>query len=255
MLLVFRTNASYDRFYEGRKLWSTLKTHTRNLGRYFMVFIPDTLEERSNRILLLNLLIAYCYTIKQKLRGFQLFRNDKVLRELLPEDIISLKLTREEYVGVLPSDNGATYPNDLSTFILLRLNEVISSYLKRGIIDAQCNTMILTLLNTLSNTFGDMERISNTPLPLAYRLHLNHCQWLYLLFLPITLVSTTGIWAVVIEAVIAFTFFGISAIGDEIENPFGLDKNDLPLDSIILEIRTELSGYAKKKLPEFKVKK
>jgi putative membrane protein len=88
------------------------------------------------------------------------------------------------------------------------------------------------LLNEMVNAMGGCERILKTPMPLAYAIHLKQLLLLYCLTLPFQFVSELSWWTGAIVALISFTLFGIEEIGIEIENPFGRDPNDLPLDTI-----------------------
>ncbi len=88
------------------------------------------------------------------------------------------------------------------------------------------------LINKLVDNLGGCERILKTPIPLAYSIHLNQLLFLYCLLLPFQLVDELGWWTGAIIALVSFTLFGIEAIGIEIENPFGYDANDLPLNAI-----------------------
>ncbi|MEA5516524.1 bestrophin family ion channel, partial [Nodularia sp. UHCC 0506] len=93
-------------------------------------------------------------------------------------------------------------------------------------------TAMQELLNKLVDNLGACERILKTPIPLAYTIHLKQLLLLYCCLLPFQLVESLGWWTGLIVALISFTLFGIEAIGLEIENPFGYDANDLPLDAI-----------------------
>jgi putative membrane protein len=88
------------------------------------------------------------------------------------------------------------------------------------------------LLNILVDNLGACERILKTPMPLAYAIHLKQLLFLYCFLLPFQIVESLGWWTGLISALVSFTLFGIEAIGLEIENPFGYDENDLPLDTI-----------------------
>jgi putative membrane protein len=88
------------------------------------------------------------------------------------------------------------------------------------------------LLNSMVDSLGSCERILKTPIPLAYAIHLKQLLLLYCLLLPFQLVGSLGWCTGLIVALVSFTLFGIEEIGIEIENPFGYDANDLPLDTI-----------------------
>ena len=84
------------------------------------------------------------------------------------------------------------------------------------------------------------ERIRNTPVPFSYTLLLHRTAYLYCFLLPFGLVDTTGFMTPFVVAIVAYTFFGLDALGDEIEEPFGLESNDLPLDTLCRAIEINL---------------
>lgn len=100
-------------------------------------------------------------------------------------------------------------------------------------------------LSSMVDTIGAFERILNTPIPLAYNIHLKQALNIYLIVLPFTLISDL-LWVTpMIISVIAFTLIGIEGIGRQIENPFGYDDNDLPLDVFCHNLRVELDHIAR----------
>ncbi|CAJ0760499.1 6790_t:CDS:2 [Entrophospora sp. SA101] len=103
-------------------------------------------------------------------------------------------------------------------------------------------------LNTLIDILGSLERIGNTPIPFAYRIHLKQAVTIYVWVLPFTLVSTLYWLTIPVVMMIAFILFGVEAIGSEIENPFGYDRNDLPLDEYCKDLEAEIK-YLQKFLP------
>lgn len=92
------------------------------------------------------------------------------------------------------------------------------------------------LLDERVDALGTCERILKTPLPMAYAIHLRQLLVICCLLLPFQMVTDIGYWTVPIVALVSFTLFGIEEIGLEIENPFGRDSNDLPLDDICCTI-------------------
>ncbi len=88
------------------------------------------------------------------------------------------------------------------------------------------------LLDKMVDSLGACERILKTPMPMAYAIHLKQLLLIYCLLLPLQMVGEIGYWTGPIVGLVSFTLFGIEEIGLEIENPFGLDDNDLPLDEI-----------------------
>lgn len=210
LLLVFRTNSSYDRFWEGRKLWGGVVNETRNLLRAAALNIPS-LE-------LLRRLAAwtavYPYALTRVLRGGQ--------GELGPAAAV---LPRAEIEQILASRNAGVA-------VALRMSAILAEARKRGLITDIIHMEIDRNVQLLIDYQGGCERIVKTPLPFAYMLHLRRTLILFILALPFALVETFG-WATVpVILLIAHTFLGIEEIGVEIEEPFGTEDNDLPLEDI-----------------------
>jgi len=95
----------------------------------------------------------------------------------------------------------------------------------------------------------DFERILRTPIPLAYSVHLHHSIWIYILSIPYQIVGDLGWWTIPAVAIASFCLLGILAIGQEIENPFGYDPNDLPLDDFCDVMRREIEVIVGNHLP------
>lgn len=214
LLLVFRTNTAYERFWEGRKHWGSLVNTGRNLARQIWVAIPvETLEEQEEKISALRLLVAFAVSTKLHLR------QESNLGELKPF------LSSERYEKIQSMQNP---PLEVAFWIADYLQyqhrgDRLSLYQLRALHE---------LVDNLVNALGSCERILKTPMPLAYAIHLKQLIWLYCLLLPFQLVGETGWLTGPVVVLVSFTLFGIEGIGLEIENPFGHDPNDLPLDSI-----------------------
>jgi putative membrane protein len=214
LLLVFRTNTAYDRFWEGRKAWGELINAVRNLTRQIWIVIEEREQsDRAAKIAALHLLVAFAMTLKLHLR------RQPANPELLP--LVSADQYRElQQVSHPP----------------LRVALWLEDYLHKQHQQHRIHTYQLTVMNSflsrMVDAVGVCERILKTPIPLAYAIHLKQLLLIYCLLLPFQLVGEVGWWTGVIVALISFTLFGVEAIGIEIENPFGLDNNDLPLDNI-----------------------
>lgn len=214
LLLVFRTNTAYDRFWEGRKLWGNIINVSRNLARTIWIAVPaKTLEDRDAKVKTLRMLVAFAVATKLHLR-----------QEPITDELAGL-LPREKFEKLKGMNNP---PLEVAFWI----GDYLQSCYRERAIDGYQLTAIQTLLNELVNALGACERILKTPMPLAYSIHLKQLLLLYCLSLPFQVVESVGWWTGAIVALISFTLFGIEEIGIEIENPFGRDPNDLPLDAI-----------------------
>jgi len=222
LLLVFRTNTAYERFWEGRKLWGTLTNTTRNFTRTIWVVIQEkTIKDREQKIEALKLVVAFAVATKLHLRS---------------EPI-------NEELAVLIS--GACYEklkkmNHPPLEIAFWLGDYLQELYDKGCIDTYQLTALFKFLDVLVDVLGGCERILKTPIPLAYSIHLKQLLMLYCLTLPFQVVKDASWWSAVIVCLISFAVFGIEEIGIEIENPFGHDANDLPLDTICNNMKKNL---------------
>jgi ion channel-forming bestrophin family protein len=214
LLLVFRTNTAYERFWEGRKAWGTLINTVRNFSRTIWVSVEENQpEDRKEKIATLRLLVAFAIATKLHLRSQPV---NEELKALMPQ----------KWYEKLKTMNNP--PLEVAFWI--------SNYLQqqhnRDCLNSYQLTAMNKLLDTMVEVLGICERILKTPIPLAYSIHLKQLLLIYCLSLPFQLVSDSLLYTAPIVALISFTVFGIEEIGIEIENPFGCDSNDLPLDLI-----------------------
>jgi putative membrane protein len=214
LLLVFRTNTAYERFWEGRKCWGNIVNNVRNLSRQVWVVVDEMKpENREEKILALRLLVAFAVATKLHLRS------EPVNREL--EELVS----PHRYFKLKTMNNP---PLEIAFWI----GDYLQQQYHRHCLSIYQLTSMQELLNSMVDNLGGCERILKTPMPLAYAIHLKQLLLIYCLLLPFQMVHNLGWWTGAIVALISFTLFGIEEIGIEIENPFGYDANDLPLDAI-----------------------
>ncbi|MDZ7960353.1 MAG: bestrophin family ion channel [Aulosira sp. DedQUE10] len=214
LLLVFRTNTAYERFWEGRKSWGSIVNTVRNLARQIWVSVDEiSPEDRKDKITALYLLAAFAVATKLHLRGEPV---NHELKELMPSSMyLELKIMNNPPIEVA-----------------FWIGDYLQRQYNRNCINSYQLTSLQELLNNLVDNLGICERILKTPMPLAYAIHLKQLLFLYCFLLPFQMVQSLGWWTGLISALVSFTLFGIEAIGLEIENPFGYDPNDLPLDTI-----------------------
>lgn len=212
LLLVFRTNTAYERFWEGRKLWGSLINTVRNLARNIWVAVEEKKpEDREEKILHIRLLVAFAVAMKLHLREEEV---NEELKELVPE----------KWYEKLKQMNHP--PLEIAFWI----GDYLQNQYEFGCINVYQLTAILNLLDKLVDILGGCERIKKTPIPLAYSIHLKQLLLLYCLTLSFQFVDNLLLWTAPIIFIISFAVFGIEEIGIEIENPFGYDPNDLPLN-------------------------
>lgn len=213
LMLVFRTNTAYERFWEGRRLWGTLINTVRNLARHiWVVVLEKDLQDRQEKQIALNLLVAFAVAMKLHLR-----------QEPLNEELVPL-LSDSQYSKLKLMNNP---PLEIALWI----QDYLQQQYYRQCLNLHQLSDMQQLLNTLVDCLGSCERILKTPIPLAYAIHLKQLLLIYCFILPFQYVKDLGWWTVPLVAIVSFTLFGIEEIGIEIENPFGTDPNDLKLDS------------------------
>lgn len=222
LLLVFRTNTAYERFWEGRKQWGSLINISRNLARQMWVAIAENdPRDRTQKIVMLRLLVAFAVAMKHHLRGEKI---DKELADLMPEKLYS-KLKDM---------------NNPPLEIAFWIGDYLQDRYNEKCLNPYQLTALFQLLDGLVNALGACERILKTPIPLAYAIHLKQLLLIYCLLLPFQMVSDLTWFTGFIVGLVSFTLFGIEEIGIEIENPFGYDANDLPLDAICQTMQTNI---------------
>ena len=214
LLLVFRTNTAYDRFWEGRKLWGTLVNTVRNFSRQIWLIVPEKdINDTTNKIAILKLLVAFAVATKLHLRG------EKINSEI--EALIS----SEQYTKLQTMNHP---PLEIAFWI----GDYLQAQNKHHHLHIYQLTALYKLLDTMVDVLGGCERISKTPLPLAYQIHLQQILLIYCLILPLKIVNNLGLFTGLVVAIMTFTLLGIEEIARQIENPFGYDENDLQLDAI-----------------------
>ncbi len=214
LLLVFRTNTAYDRFWEGRKLWGTLINTVRNFARQIRVAIAEiNPEDTAEKIAALHLIVAFSVSLKLHLRG------EKVNHE------VAALISEQQYEKL-------QHMNHPPLEIALWIGDYLQCQQNRNCLNPYQLAALFKLLDTMVDVLGACERILKTPIPLAYNIHLKQILLIYCLSIPFQLVDELLWFTGIVAAIISFTLLGIEEIGREIENPFGYDKNDLPLDDI-----------------------
>ncbi|MBD2026063.1 bestrophin family ion channel [Leptolyngbya sp. FACHB-711] len=222
LMLVFRTNTAYERFWEGRKLWGSLVNATRNLARQIWVsVIEKDLQDRQNKQIILSLLAGFSVAMKRHLRQESV---NEELEKLVPHS---------QYCTLKTLHNP---PLEIAFWI----QDYLQYQYQRECLNVYQFSQMQQSLNAMVDCLGGCERILKTPMPLAYGIHLKQVLLLYSLTLPFQFVAELHGWTVAIVILISFIMFGIEEIGIEIENPFGHDANDLPLDSICATIQQNI---------------
>lgn len=210
VLLVFRTNSAYDRWWEGRKQWGALVNHCRNLAVTTHTIFPE--GDQKNRYEMATMISNFCIALKEHLRqGTKM----EELIHLSPKEV-------EEY------SKRKHIPNYISTLIHQKVQVVYRS----GAISGADIRNMKPHLQALLDILGACERIKKTPIPFSYSVYIKLLIVAYSTMLPFGLIKDFGYFTIPLVTFIFFTFIGIEMMGSEIEDPFGLDCNDLPTGDI-----------------------
>lgn len=214
LLLVFRTNTAYERFWEGRKAWGSLVNTVRNLARTILVSVRvSSQQEQTAKVMALKLLPGFAIALKQHLRHQR------------PNQELADLLTVDQFAQLLELHNP---PLTLALWLQVYLEQQAQEH---NLEPLQLVVMV-HMISQMVDALGVCERIQKTPIPIAYAIHLRQLLMLYCLALPFQIVDQLGFFTPVIVGLVSFTLLGIEEIGLQIEEPFGHDANDLPLDQI-----------------------
>jgi ion channel-forming bestrophin family protein len=226
LFLGFRNNASYDRFWEGRKLWGALLNDTRSLARQALSLSPYKENSPETRQFVMYL-ISLTYALKHQLRHTDATED---LRKRMPPAICE-KLLLVKYRPIM-------------------ILKELALWVKTSGVDSIKQAAFEENFNKLSDIIGGCERIANTPIPYSYGVLLHRTVYIYCLLLPFGFVDTLGWITPVIVGFIAYTFVALEAIADEIEEPFGTEANDLALNAMCETIEDTLLETISLPLPE-----
>ena len=223
IFMSFRNNACYDRWYEARKAWGDVLVHIRSVIRETQVIR----ESAQRKPLLLNL----C--------GFAHSLNARLRRE--SEAAASRAWITPQHDAQVP---------DYSGRILQQVGQQCSDLHQSGELSEWRYMLLANHLTSLTQAQAVCERIKNTPLPFPYTLLLHRTIYLFCILLPFAMAEPLGWLTPLFTAIVSYTFFGLDAIADELEDPFGRDENDLATDSLVRTIeRDVLSELGETDLP------
>ncbi|KQP51462.1 bestrophin [Methylobacterium sp. Leaf399] len=229
IFLSFRNGACYDRWWEGRRAWGSLILEVRGLARLLPAVLGPEQEALSQRSL--RRACGFAHALHASLRGTG--DEAEVARAWLPaaeaEALAHSPNPANAILAGLGGDFGRAFrAGNLSDIVLGMLEQKVAALAQVQVV---------------------CERIQGTPLPFAYTLLLYRTAWLYCLLLPFGLAGTLG-WATpVATALVAYTFFGLDALGDELEEPFGTEPNDLPLDAMLRQVESIVRDALGEALP------
>lgn len=216
LLLVFRTNSAYDRWWEGRKHWGALVNNSRNLSIKLKSLVPFDKECQQ---FYQRMIPNFAFSLKEHLR------DNRIMEEL----------------DLLPEESQvASKAEHLPNYISYKLHEKTVQLNKKGQVSNEDLMRLDDELGSLVNILGACERIKNTPIPFSYSIFLKKFVFIYIATLPIGFVPSFQYWTVPIVCFIFYVLVSLEILAEEIEDPFGLDDNDLPTQNLSDKIKANV---------------
>lgn len=216
VFLGFRNNASYDRWWEARKLWGQLLNDARSMTRQVLTLPRESLAQSDVKDFV-QALSALPHALRHQLR-----KTD-------PRDDLAARLPAPLLDRVMAS-------RYRPTTLMLVLGEWVHRQSRTSALDPMAVLAFDRNLNSLSDVIGGCERIGSTPLPFAYSVMIHRTVYFFCAALPFGLVENIGIFTPVFSVFVAYTFMAHEAIASQLEDPFGTDENDLALNMMSVYI-------------------
>jgi putative membrane protein len=213
LLLAYRTNTAYDRWWEGRKLWGGLVNSSRNLA----LKLAAILTEENDRVFFRKMIPGYASLLHKHL-------NDSDTAKELFDDID------------LDIDHHKHRPNQVAKILFQKVNDL---YILKKISGDQL-LILNNELQSLTDICGACERIKNTPIPYSYSAFIKKFIFIYVLTLPFAYVFILGYFVIPVVVFIFYVLASLELIAEEIEDPFGADANDLPTKKIAENIKRHI---------------
>ncbi len=209
LLLVFRTNTAYDRWWEGRKMWGALVNNSRNLALKMSAIVDDEQDRNYFR----KMIPTYAFVLQKHLT------NEEISQELF-DDIPEIEHHKHK-------------PNQVAALLFRKVNEL---YLHKKISGDQL-IIINAELQSFTDICGACERIKNTPIPYSYSAFIKKFIFFYVMTLPFGYSFNLGYYVAPVVVFIFYVLASLELIAEEIEDPFGTDENDLPMLKISENIK------------------
>ena len=215
LFLVFRLNTAYDRWWEGRKLWGKLVNDSRSLSLNLNSLIP--VDDKKRRKFFVANISNFAMALQWHLRDQMKTGNLIYVNRACTEDVEKAKHV----------------PNQIASF-LYGETEAMS---REGVISDFDKDRLKDILQGLIDVLGGCERIKKTPIPFSHSTFIKIFTIIYIIVLPFGLINVFHYLTIPAVTIMGFAMLGIEVISEEIENPFGLEANNLPTGSISDTIR------------------
>ncbi len=212
LLLVFRTNTAYDRWWEGRKKWGCFVNDSRNFAIKLSALLKDEEERAYFKRMIPNFIFAAKEHLREGVHFEELNLTEEELKVLSQKDHVPNAITRRMYARIVALKQAGKITEE--EFIILDKN-----------------------MNSFLDQLGGCERIKNTPIPFSYMMFLKKFIIMYITTLPLAFVSVFGYYAALISTFVFYVLVSMEVLAEEIEDPFGTDDNDLPTEGLSVKIR------------------
>lgn len=218
LFLVLRTNTAYDRWWEGRKLWGQLVNDTRQLSIKIATFLP--LDAKEDRLFFKKMIPNITFAMKNHLRNSIMVGEMDFYDDTVKDRII----------------NSNHRPNIINKILMERVMDIN----KRGLITDDKLFILDKEIKGFTDIIGACERIKSTPIPYSYSMFIKKFLFIYCITLPMTFIGEFGYWSIILVVVAFYFLMSVELISEEIEDPFGRDINDLPLDELCVKIKKNI---------------
>lgn len=215
LFLVFRLNSAYDRWWEGRKLWGKLINDTRTLALNLNAHLPE--DDKKRRKFFVRNITNFALALQWHLRDVKKTDDFIFINRRWLEDV----------------ENAVHKPNTINGFMYLEVEHMY----KEGLITDFDKDRLMDSLQGLTDVLGGCERIKKTPIPFSHSSFIKMFAFIYLVILPFGLVDVFQYLTIPAVLIMGFALLGVEVISEEIENPFGMEANSLPLTAMADGIR------------------
>lgn len=228
IMLVFRTNTAYDRWWEGRKQWGALVNNTRNLAAALNATLPK--KDAGSRAWFAAHISNFCLAFVEHLR----------------------EGTKIEELVHISEEEKALYATKkhIPNHIVYEIYNAMHVHYKQGDFSDSDMINLQPMWKSFLDILGACERIKKTPIPFSYAVYIKIFVTAFSVLLPFELVSNFGYWTIPMVMFVFFAFLGIELMAEEIESPFGLDCNDLPTGDIAKNIKNNVYELLEVRDPE-----
>lgn len=221
MLLVFRTNTAYDRWWEGRKLWGALVNNSRNLAMKMETILPE--GDEKNRIFFRKIIPAFASALHNHLH------KEQTRLELFEDEENRHIFQRIDWEKHVPNQ------------VALLMHRQVQQLYREGVLTAEQLLFLNAELQSFTDICGACERIKNTPIPFSYSVFIKKFIFFYVMTLPFGFVFQLGFYAIPVTAFVFYVLASLELIAEEIEDPFGGDANDVPTETLSRNIHRHVS--------------